>query len=161
MKTTLRHIYLCRTANMSWRTCVVVKQIQSNPVLNHMMPFISWSFLYPWWNIMDWAIEMNIISCDFSNDASCKQCHLWLYHWLQKHIAVNTGHTQWWMIMYRLHMGLMGLVTEVHSMMNDNIQIAYGTDWAGHWGALVMNDNMQIACGTDGVAHWGALNDEW
>ena len=26
---TLRHIYLCRTANMSWRTCVVVKQIQS------------------------------------------------------------------------------------------------------------------------------------
>ena len=30
MKATLRHIYLCRTANMSWRTCVVVKQIQSN-----------------------------------------------------------------------------------------------------------------------------------
>ena len=29
---TLRHIYLCRTANMSWRTCVVVKQIQSNHV---------------------------------------------------------------------------------------------------------------------------------
>ena len=24
------HIYLCRTANMSWRMCVVVKQIQSN-----------------------------------------------------------------------------------------------------------------------------------
>ena len=34
MKTTLRHIYLCRTANMSWRTCVVVKQIQSNPILS-------------------------------------------------------------------------------------------------------------------------------
>ena len=31
MKVTLRHIYLCRTANISWRTCVVVKQIQSNP----------------------------------------------------------------------------------------------------------------------------------
>ena len=30
MKTTLRLIYLCRTAHMSWRTCVVVKQIQSN-----------------------------------------------------------------------------------------------------------------------------------
>ena len=30
MKATLRHIYLCRTANMSWRTCVVIKQIQSN-----------------------------------------------------------------------------------------------------------------------------------
>ena len=30
MKATLRHSYLCRTANMSWRTCVVVKQIQSN-----------------------------------------------------------------------------------------------------------------------------------
>ena len=29
MKATLRHIYLCRTANMSWRTCVVVKQIKS------------------------------------------------------------------------------------------------------------------------------------
>ena len=27
---TLRHIYLCSTANMSCRTCVVVKQIQSN-----------------------------------------------------------------------------------------------------------------------------------
>ena len=25
---------LCRTANMSWRTCVVVKQIQSNPIYN-------------------------------------------------------------------------------------------------------------------------------
>ena len=31
MKATLRHIYMCRTGNMSWRTCVVVKQIQSNP----------------------------------------------------------------------------------------------------------------------------------
>ena len=30
MKETLRDIYLCRTANVSWRTCVVVKQIQSN-----------------------------------------------------------------------------------------------------------------------------------
>ena len=26
------YVYLCRTANMSWRTCVVVAQIQSNPV---------------------------------------------------------------------------------------------------------------------------------
>ena len=26
------NIHLCRTANMSWRTCVVVKQIQSNPI---------------------------------------------------------------------------------------------------------------------------------
>ena len=32
MKATLRHICLCRTANMSWRTCVV-KQIQSNQPL--------------------------------------------------------------------------------------------------------------------------------
>ena len=30
MKATLRHIYMCRTANMSLRTCVVIKQIQSN-----------------------------------------------------------------------------------------------------------------------------------
>ena len=30
MKATLRHIHLCRTANMSWRMCVIVKQIQSN-----------------------------------------------------------------------------------------------------------------------------------
>ena len=29
MKATLRHIYFCRTANMSWSTCVVIKQIQS------------------------------------------------------------------------------------------------------------------------------------
>ena len=35
MKATLRHICLCRTANMSWRTCVVVKQIQSNPINIH------------------------------------------------------------------------------------------------------------------------------
>ena len=33
-KQLLRHIYPCRTANMSWRTCVVVKQIQSNHVLS-------------------------------------------------------------------------------------------------------------------------------
>ena len=33
MKAIPRHIHLCRTANMSWRTCVVVKQIQSNPML--------------------------------------------------------------------------------------------------------------------------------
>ena len=33
MKATLGHIHLCRTANMSWRTCVVVKQIQSNQQL--------------------------------------------------------------------------------------------------------------------------------
>ena len=32
MKAIPRHIHLCRTANMSWRTCVVVKQIQSNPI---------------------------------------------------------------------------------------------------------------------------------
>ena len=30
MKATPRHIYLCRTANISGKTCVVVKQIQSN-----------------------------------------------------------------------------------------------------------------------------------
>ena len=29
MQATLWHIYKCRMANMSWRTCVVVKQIQS------------------------------------------------------------------------------------------------------------------------------------
>ena len=33
MKAIVRHIHLCRTANMSWRTCVVVKQIQSNPTI--------------------------------------------------------------------------------------------------------------------------------
>ena len=38
MKATLRHIYLCRTANTSWRTCVVVKQIQSNPI-QYWVPF--------------------------------------------------------------------------------------------------------------------------
>ena len=32
MNATLRHIYLCWTADMSWRTCVVVKQIKSNPI---------------------------------------------------------------------------------------------------------------------------------
>ena len=36
MKATLRHIYLCWTAIMSCRTCVVIKQIQSNPIqLDH------------------------------------------------------------------------------------------------------------------------------
>ena len=38
MKATLGDIYLCRTANMSWRTCVVVKQIQSNPTKGHRCP---------------------------------------------------------------------------------------------------------------------------
>ena len=33
MQATLRHIYMFRTANMSLRTYVVVKQIQSNPTL--------------------------------------------------------------------------------------------------------------------------------
>ena len=33
MKTAMRDIYLCITANMSWRTCVVVKQMQS-PIMN-------------------------------------------------------------------------------------------------------------------------------
>ena len=37
MKATLRHIYLCRTANMSWRTCVIIKQIQSNQQM-----FVCW-----------------------------------------------------------------------------------------------------------------------
>ena len=42
MKATLRHIYLCRTANMSWRTCVIVKQIQSNQPTIQMM-FDNWT----------------------------------------------------------------------------------------------------------------------
>ena len=43
MKATLRHICLCRTAYMSWRTCVV-KQIQSNqPIL--MAP----KWMREWW----------------------------------------------------------------------------------------------------------------
>ena len=59
MKTTLRHIYLCRTANMSWRTCVVVKQIQSNPIQrppivrigNTLLPVEeSTKFLGLWWD---------------------------------------------------------------------------------------------------------------
>ena len=38
----------CRTANMSWRTCVVVKQIQSNPNLTPPnTPPISHSTLHP------------------------------------------------------------------------------------------------------------------
>ena len=32
LKTTMRDIHLCRTANMSWRIGVVVKQMQSNPI---------------------------------------------------------------------------------------------------------------------------------
>ena len=40
MKASSRHIYLCRTANMSWRTCVVVKQIQSNQS-NIFIRFVS------------------------------------------------------------------------------------------------------------------------
>ena len=47
MKITLRHIYLCRTANMSWRTCVVVKQIQSNPKSCHVCDPWPQPMLYP------------------------------------------------------------------------------------------------------------------
>ena len=51
MKATLRHVYLCRTANMSWRTCVVVKQIQSN---QSNLPFAtSWTSGY-------WVIKAHV-----------------------------------------------------------------------------------------------------
>ena len=42
-KQLLRHIYLCRTANMSWRTCVVVKQIQSNQPPQSARPLQPWA----------------------------------------------------------------------------------------------------------------------
>ena len=41
MKATLRHIYLCRTANMSWRTCVVVDQLQSNHIIR-VVAHLKW-----------------------------------------------------------------------------------------------------------------------
>ena len=45
MKATLRHIHLCRTANMSWRTCVVVKQIQSNHVSAKVKLICRWLYI--------------------------------------------------------------------------------------------------------------------
>ena len=47
-KQLLRHIYLCRTANMSWRTCVVVKQIQSNQPSPSRFPISGWDCLWRW-----------------------------------------------------------------------------------------------------------------
>ena len=45
MKATLRHIHLCRTANMSWRTCVVIKQIQSNHVSAKVKLICRWLYI--------------------------------------------------------------------------------------------------------------------
>ena len=46
MKSTLRHIYMCRTANMSRRTCVVIKQIQSNqfPSFYYPRPVLAFGY---------------------------------------------------------------------------------------------------------------------
>ena len=45
-KQLFRQIYLCRTANMSWRTCVVVKQIQSNQPSDTAL--IISAFIFGW-----------------------------------------------------------------------------------------------------------------
>ena len=42
LKTTMRDIHLCRTANMSWRICVVVKQMQSNPITAIYSREVNW-----------------------------------------------------------------------------------------------------------------------
>ena len=53
MKATLRHIYLCRVANMSWRTCAVVKT-QSN--------------INTWWVMYNKYISITIVA---SGNKSC------------------------------------------------------------------------------------------
>ena len=74
MKATLRHIYLCRTANMSWRTCVVVKQIQSNPTqLSKRMPNNSTIFAA---EATDITLALNYyqhMGPVYSNSMSCLQ----------------------------------------------------------------------------------------
>ena len=49
-KQLLRHIYLCRTAYTSWRTCVVVNQIQSNQTksvchISYFLWFFYWDYI--------------------------------------------------------------------------------------------------------------------
>ena len=69
MKATLGDIYLCRTANMSWRTCVVVKQIQSNPIfpknvmLGNMATIYTVTFATRFvghWNWNQWVFSSDI-----------------------------------------------------------------------------------------------------
>ena len=56
MKAILRHIYLCRTANMTWGTCVVVKKIQSNPIVPKTTNWLS-----PlWWNTDHWPYVVGV-----------------------------------------------------------------------------------------------------
>ena len=62
MKATLRHIHLCRTANMSWRTCVVVKQIQSNhPIAVHqsnpLKCYLRQHWMNMYYHIIFWFTE--------------------------------------------------------------------------------------------------------
>ena len=40
---------ISKTANMSRRTCVVVKQMQSNPILSNAWPFCTPNHLPTWW----------------------------------------------------------------------------------------------------------------
>ena len=53
MKATLRHIHFCRTANMSWRTCIVVKQIQFNNQIR--TPYLLFKIREVPWNGIDYA----------------------------------------------------------------------------------------------------------
>ena len=71
---TIQHINLCRTANMSWRTCVVVKQTQSN-----QFSILRVKSLYI---IIAQYLAIHLLIYDLWHGAFPHDCH-WQWHDLQ------------------------------------------------------------------------------
>ena len=86
-KQLLRHIYLCRTANMSWRTCVVVKQIQSNQ---------SFDFVYEI-SVYIKVFEMVIILI-YSSIRICSYKNKWYSFRLFNAVRIPILHHYWFVI---------------------------------------------------------------
>ena len=102
MKATLGDIYLCRTANMSWRTCVVVKQIQSNQSVSEdrLSPKkTTGRILTPnYWRVyMKDNSWINFIFCIVESHAHQHCHHAWptLIHGNSGHVAVRAGAREW------------------------------------------------------------------
>ena len=63
LKAAMRYIYSCRTANMSWGTCVVVKQIKSNQIQSPYLVSRTPDYLSPLWsNTGHWPYDPGVCS---------------------------------------------------------------------------------------------------
>ena len=104
----MREPYLWRTANMSWRTCVVVKQMQSNPIhtlrprqngrisrrsfQTHFLEKIYGFRLIFHWNLSVWA-QLTIF-------------HHWFREWLGADQATSHYLNQWFLCYRRIYASL-------------------------------------------------------